>query len=133
MGWLTPKQGPNPSKPPKSPRKSPFSTLISPFVFPNLGVGKQIWERFPKKNGIFFITSLRIDRFQEAFTQRHKRVCHPQKIYPRSPKILHGYIRHIRDIFQLWLQVSCRHCYISNHSLFNTSSTSNYCHIIILG
>ena len=45
--------------------------------------------------------TLKVDRFHEAFTQRHKRVCHPQKIYPRSPKNLHGYIRHIRDIFQL--------------------------------
>ena len=36
VGWLITKQGPNPSKPPKSPRTSPFSTQISPFVFPNL-------------------------------------------------------------------------------------------------
>ena len=36
VGRLIPKQGPNPSKPPKSPRKSPFSTQISPFGFPNL-------------------------------------------------------------------------------------------------
>ena len=47
------------SKPLKSPRKSPFSTQISPFVFPNLTktlgwVGKQIWERSPKKT--FFWT-----------------------------------------------------------------------------
>ena len=47
--------------PPKSPRKSPFLTQISPFVFPNLEkktwgewVGKQIWERYPKKNVFFF-------------------------------------------------------------------------------
>ena len=33
VGWLIPKQGPNPSK---APRKSPFSTQISPFVFSNL-------------------------------------------------------------------------------------------------
>ena len=48
--------------------------------------------------------TLKIDRFHEAFTQHHKRVCHPQKIYPWSPKNLHGYIHHIRDIFQLWGQ-----------------------------
>ena len=36
VGWLIPKQGPNPSKPPKSPRKSPLSTRISFFVLPNL-------------------------------------------------------------------------------------------------
>ena len=36
VGWLIPKQGPNPSKPPQLPRKSPFTTQISPFVFPNL-------------------------------------------------------------------------------------------------
>ena len=48
--------------------------------------------------------TLKIDRFHEAFTQRQKRVCHPQKIYPRSPKNLHGYISHIRDITKLRVQ-----------------------------
>ena len=50
-----------------------------------------IWVKFLGNWGEI---TLKIDRFHEAFTQR-------QKIYPRSPKILHGYIRHIRDIFQL--------------------------------
>ena len=57
-----------------------------------------IWVKFLGNWGEI---TLKIDRFHEAFTQHHKRVCHPQKIYPRSPKNLHGYIRHIRDIFQL--------------------------------
>ena len=35
------------------------------------------------------------------FTQLQKRACYSQNIYPRSPKNLHGYIRHIRDISQL--------------------------------
>ena len=57
-----------------------------------------IWVKFLANWGEI---TLKIDRFHEAFTQRHKRVCYSQKIYPRSPKNLHGYIRHIRDIFQL--------------------------------
>ena len=57
-----------------------------------------IWVRFLGNWGEI---TLKIDRIHEAFTQRHKRVCYSQKIYPRSPKILHGYIRHIRDIFHL--------------------------------
>ena len=57
-GWL-PNKVQTLQNPPKLPRKSPFSTQISPFVFPNLTktlgwVGKQIWERHPKKNGFFF-------------------------------------------------------------------------------
>ena len=59
-----------------------------------------IWVKFLGNWGEI---TLKIDRFHEAFTQRHKRVCYSQKIYPRSQKFLHGYIRHIRDIFQLWL------------------------------
>ena len=57
-----------------------------------------IWVKFLGNWGEI---TLKIDRFHEAFPQRHKRVCYSQKIYPRSQKILHGYIRHIRDIFQL--------------------------------
>ena len=59
--WLIPKQGSKPSKKTKSPQKSLFSTQISPFVFPNLTknprdgwVGKQIWERYPKKKRFFY-------------------------------------------------------------------------------
>ena len=53
VGWLIPKQGPNP---PKLPRKLAFSTQISPFVFPNLTkktwggcMGSHIGETFPNK------------------------------------------------------------------------------------
>ena len=63
------------------------------------GLMSPIWVNFLGNWGEI---TLKVDRFHEAFTQRHKRVCYSQKIYPRSPKILHGYIRHIRDIFQLW-------------------------------
>ena len=59
MGWLIPKQGPIPSKPPQITPKSPFLTQISPFVFPNLTktlgwVGKQIWENSPQKKFFLF-------------------------------------------------------------------------------
>ena len=57
-----------------------------------------IWVKFLANWGEI---TLKIDRFYEVFMKRHKRVCYSQKIYPRSPKNLHGYIRHIRDIFQL--------------------------------
>ena len=57
-----------------------------------------IWVKFLANWGEI---TLKIDRFYEVFMKRHKRVCYSQKIYPRSPKILHGYIRHIRDIFHL--------------------------------
>ena len=30
--------------------------------------------------------TLKVDRFYEAFTQRHKRVCYSQKIYPGLQK-----------------------------------------------
>ena len=53
VGWLIPKQGPNP---PKLPRKLPFSTKISPFVFPNLTKTLGWVHRFGKtfiKNAFF--------------------------------------------------------------------------------
>ena len=61
LAWLIPKQSPNSSTTKKSSRKSPFSSRSSPFVFPNLtktlgwvgGLGKQIWENFPKKRTVF--------------------------------------------------------------------------------
>ena len=40
--------------------------------------------------------------FSQSFTQRQKRVCYYQKIYPRPPKNLHRLICHICDISQLW-------------------------------
>ena len=58
VGWLTPKQGPNPSKPPQITPKiaffDPNFTFRSPKSHKNPGVGKQIWERFPKKNGFIW-------------------------------------------------------------------------------
>ena len=42
-----------------------------------------IWVKFLGNWGEI---TLKVDRFYEAFTQRHKRVCYSQKIYPRSPK-----------------------------------------------
>ena len=58
VGWLTPKQGPNPSKPPQIAPKialfDPNFTFRSPKSHKNPGVGKQIWERSPKKP--FFYT-----------------------------------------------------------------------------
>ena len=65
-----------------------------------------IWVKFLANWGEI---TLKIDRFYEVFMKRHKRVCYSQKIYPRSPKNLHGYIRHIRDIFQLWRQCCIIH------------------------
>ena len=42
-----------------------------------------IWVKFLGNWGEI---TLKVDRFYEAFTQRHKLVCYSQKIYPRSPK-----------------------------------------------
>ena len=61
-GWgcWFPNKVQTPQNPPKFPRKSPFSTQISPFVSqisqkPWGGwLGKQIWERYPKKKRFFF-------------------------------------------------------------------------------
>ena len=86
-----------------------------------------IWVKFLGNWGEI---TLKIDRFPEAFTQGHKCVCYSQKIYPRSPKILHGYIRHIRDIFQLCLYFSplapewppCK-----TDSVSNFSPTAEHC------
>ena len=39
--------------------------------------------------------------FSQSFTQRQKRVCYYQKIYPRPPKNLHRLICRICDISQL--------------------------------
>ena len=41
--------------------------------------------------------------FSQSFTQRQKRVCYYQKIYPRPPKNLHRLICRICDISQLWV------------------------------
>ena len=64
VGWLTPKQGPNPSKPPPN---CPENRLFRPkfhLSFSQISqkpwggwVGKQIWERSPKKNQFFFFGS----------------------------------------------------------------------------
>ena len=57
VGWLIPKQGPNPSKPPQITPKiaivDPNFTFRSPKSHKNPAVGgwvntKQIWERSPK-------------------------------------------------------------------------------------
>ena len=61
VGWLTPKQGPNPSKPPQIAPKIAFFDPNFTFRFPkshkNPGVGGWV-NRFgrdlPKKNGFFF-------------------------------------------------------------------------------
>ena len=55
MGWLIPKQGPNPSESPKIAFFDPNFTFRFPKSHKNPSgwVGKQIWERYPKKN-IFF-------------------------------------------------------------------------------
>ena len=55
--WLIPKQGPNLSKPPQITPKialvDPNFTFCSPKSHKNPGVGKQIWERSPKKKTFF--------------------------------------------------------------------------------
>ena len=38
-------------------------------------------------------------------TQLRKCVCYSQKIYPKPPRNLHGYIRHQHDISQLCVEV----------------------------
>ena len=62
VGWLIPKQGPNPSKPPQITPKiaffDPNFTFRSPKSHKNPWVGKQIWERSPKKNRSFWTPSL---------------------------------------------------------------------------
>ena len=62
MGWLIPKQGPNPSKSPQIAPKIAFFDPNFTFRFPkshkNPGVGKQIWERYPKKKRFFLAASL---------------------------------------------------------------------------
>ena len=57
VGWLIPKQGPNPSKPPHIAPKIAFFDPNFTFRFPKSHkkpwggwMGKQIWERYPKKN-----------------------------------------------------------------------------------
>ena len=58
VGWLIPKQGPNPSKPPQIAFFDPNFTFRFPKSHKNPGVGgwggKQIWERYPKKNSFFW-------------------------------------------------------------------------------
>ena len=83
-------------KPLKTPPNHPENRLFRPkfhLSFSQISqkpwdgwVGKQIWERFPKKNGIFFIPSLRIDRFQEAFTPHHKVSKNFTRLYPPYPR-----------------------------------------------
>ena len=60
VGWLFPKQGPNPSKPPKIAFFDTNFTFRFPKSHKNPGVGKQIWERFPKKTFFFLAASLKI-------------------------------------------------------------------------
>ena len=59
VGWLIPKQGPNPSKPPQIAPKiaffDPNFTLQKPW---GGWVGKHIWERYSKKNGFSLAASL---------------------------------------------------------------------------
>ena len=61
MGWLIPKQGPTPSKPPQITLKialfDPNFPYRSPKSQENTGcgwVGKKIWERSPKKTLFFY-------------------------------------------------------------------------------
>ena len=68
VGWLIPKQGPNPSKPPKITPKIAFFDPNFTFRFPkshkNPGVGgwvNRFGKGFPKKNGFFLAASLTQD------------------------------------------------------------------------
>ena len=67
VGWLIPKQGSNPSKPPQITPKIAFFDPNFTFRFPksykNPGVGKQIWEMFPKKKRF----SLYLPLFKQGF------------------------------------------------------------------
>ena len=65
VGWLTPKQGPNPSKPPQIAPKiaffDPNFTFRSPKSHKNPGVGgwvNRFGKDIPKKTGFFLAASL---------------------------------------------------------------------------
>ena len=67
VGWLTPKQGPNPSKPPKITSKvalfDPNFTFRSPKYHKNPGVGgwvNRFWRDLPKITGFFLAAPLSI-------------------------------------------------------------------------
>ena len=68
VGWLFPKQGPNPSKPPQITPKIAFFDPNFTFRFPkshkNPGVGgwvNRFGKGFPKKTVIFLAASLKLE------------------------------------------------------------------------
>ena len=72
VGWLIPKQGPHPSKPPKIAFFDPNFTFCIHNTQKSPGVGSHIWENFPKKN-VFFGPFLSLQRsFIEMAISSHQ-------------------------------------------------------------
>ena len=69
--------------------------------------------------------------FSQSFTQRQKRVCYYQKIYPRPPKNLHRLICRICDISQLCQAHLILSKFVATdvYALFK-KSVKNFCNIM---
>ena len=105
VGWLIPNKVQTPQTHAKSPRKWPFLTRISPFVLPNLTktlLGKQIWERSPKKT--YFFT---------PFLTRNPHLHSTGHIYLRSirapPYLVGGLLSDFFDTMHSFLLLTVNH------------------------